>query len=61
MNMTRGGDALMTLSLNKTVETFPRHFVIDSLASLTRPGRLSEHCNIDLWMKRADLGGPTKF
>ncbi len=59
MKMTLGGDALMTLSLNKTVETFPRHFVIDSPTPLTRLNRLSEHCDIDLWVKRDDLTGLT--
>ena len=49
----------MTLILNKTVETFPRHFVIDSPTPLTRLNRLSEHCGIDLWVKRDDLAGLT--
>ena len=49
----------MNLSLNKTVETFPRHCVIDSPTPLTRLHRLSEHCDIDLWIKRDDLAGLT--
>ena len=49
----------MKLSLNKTVETFPRHFVIDSPTPLTRLHRLSEHCDIDLWVKRDDLASLT--
>ena len=49
----------MNLSLNKTVETFPRHFVIDGPTPLTRLNRLSEHCDIDLCVKRDDLTGLT--
>ena len=49
----------MNLSLNKTVESFPRHFVIDSPTPLTRLHRLSAHCDIDLWVKRDDLAGLT--
>ena len=49
----------MNLSLNKTVESFPRHFVIDSPTPLTRLHRLSSHCDIDLWVKRDDLAGLT--
>ena len=49
----------MNLSLNKTVETFPRHCVIDGPTPLTRLHRLSEHCDIDLLIKRDDLTGLT--
>ena len=47
----------MTLILNKTIGTFPRHFIIESPTPLTRLNRLSEHCDIDLWIKRDDLAG----
>ena len=59
MSIIPGDGDLMNLSLNKTVETFPRHFVIDSPTPLTRLHRLSEHCDIDLWVKRDDLAGLT--
>lgn len=49
----------MTLSLNKTIEIFPRHFIVESPTPLTRLNRLSEHCDIDLWIKRDDLAGLT--
>ena len=49
----------MNLSVNKTVETFPRHYVIDSPTPLTCLHRLSEHCDIELCIKRDDLAGLT--
>ena len=41
----------MTFSLNRAVEAFPRHFVIEGPAPLTRLKQFSEHCDIDLWIK----------
>ena len=49
----------MTSALNKTTEIFPRHNMIENPTPLTRLNRLSEHFDIDLWIKRDDLAGPT--
>ena len=49
----------MTFSLNKTTEIFPRHIMIEAPTPLTRLNRLSDHFDIDLWIKRDDLAGPT--
>ena len=49
MSIIRGEVALMNLSLNKTVETYPRQFVIDSPTPLTSLHRLSEYCDVDYW------------
>ena len=49
----------MASALNKTTEIFPRHIMIEAPTPLTRLNRLSEHFDIDLWIKRDDLAGPT--
>ena len=49
----------MTFALNKTTEIFPRHIMVEAPTPLTRLNRLSEHFDIDLWIKRDDLAGPT--
>ena len=49
----------MAYALNKTTEIFPRHIMIEAPTPLTRLNRLSEHFDIDLWIKRDDLAGPT--
>ena len=49
----------MTFAVNKIAETFPRHILIESPTPMTRLNRLSEYYDIDLWVKRDDLAGPT--
>ena len=49
----------MTFALKKTTKTFPRHILIEAPTPMTRLNRLSEYYDIDLWIKRDDLAGPT--
>lgn len=49
----------MSFAVKKTKETFPRHILIESPTPMTRLNRLSEYYDIDLWIKRDDLAGPT--
>ncbi len=49
----------MTFALNTATENFPRHIMIEAPTPLTRLNRISEHFDIDLWIKRDDLAGPT--
>jgi D-cysteine desulfhydrase family pyridoxal phosphate-dependent enzyme len=49
----------MNSALNKTTGMFPRHIMIEAPTPLTRLNRISEHFDIDLWIKRDDLAGPT--
>jgi 1-aminocyclopropane-1-carboxylate deaminase/D-cysteine desulfhydrase-like pyridoxal-dependent ACC family enzyme len=49
----------MTSALNNKIEMFPRHILIEAPTPLTRLNRLSEHFDVDLWVKRDDLAGPT--
>ena len=49
----------MTFAVEKLTETFPRHILIESPTPMTRLNRLSEYYDVDLWVKRDDLAGPT--